>query len=60
MYPILYQFSETFAIKSYGVAIALAFLVAILLATWRAKKEGLKANDFLDIRPRYFRYGTVG
>lgn len=49
MYPILYQFSETFAIKSYGVAIALAFLVAILLATWRAKKEGLKANDFLDI-----------
>ncbi len=49
MYPILYQFSETFAIKSYGVAIALAFLIAILLATWRAKKEGLKANDFLDI-----------
>ncbi|MCP4230948.1 MAG: prolipoprotein diacylglyceryl transferase [bacterium] len=49
MYPILYQFSDTFAIKSYGVAIALAFLVGILLATWRAKKEGLKANDFLDI-----------
>ena len=49
MYPILYQFSETFAIKSYGVAIALAFLIGILLATWRAKKEGLKPNDFLDI-----------
>lgn len=48
MHPILFHVGSV-TIKSYGVAIALAFLVGILLAAWRAKREKLNPNDFLDI-----------
>lgn len=48
MHPVLFQIGSL-TIKSYGVAIALAFLVGILLAAWRAKREKLNPNDFLDI-----------
>ncbi len=48
MHPILFTVGSV-AVKSYGVAIAMAFLIGILLAAWRAKREGLNPNDFLDI-----------
>jgi phosphatidylglycerol:prolipoprotein diacylglycerol transferase len=48
VHPVLFQIGGI-TIKSYGVAIALAFLVGILLAAWRAKREKLNPNDFLDI-----------
>ncbi|UCE27173.1 MAG: prolipoprotein diacylglyceryl transferase [Candidatus Coatesbacteria bacterium] len=48
MHPVLFQVGSI-TIKSYGVAIALAFLVGILFAAWRAKREKLNPNDFLDI-----------
>ena len=48
MHPVLFQVGNI-TIKSYGVAIALAFLVGILFAAWRAKREKLNPNDFLDI-----------
>jgi len=48
VHPVLFQIGAV-TIKSYGVAIALAFLVGILFAAWRAKREKLNPNDFLDI-----------
>jgi phosphatidylglycerol:prolipoprotein diacylglycerol transferase len=48
VHPVLFQIGGV-TIKSYGVAIALAFLVGILLAAWRARREKLNPNDFLDI-----------
>lgn len=48
MHPVLFQVGGI-TIRSYGVAIALAFLVGILFAAWRAKREKLNPNDFLDI-----------
>jgi phosphatidylglycerol:prolipoprotein diacylglycerol transferase len=48
VHPILFHVGSV-TIKSYGVAIALAFLIGILLAAWRAKREKLNPNDFLDI-----------
>lgn len=37
------------AIKSYGIAIAVAFVVGILLTARHAKKVGQKFNDFVDM-----------
>jgi phosphatidylglycerol:prolipoprotein diacylglycerol transferase len=48
VHPILFHIGKV-TIKSYGVAIALAFLIGILLAAWRARREKLNPNDFLDI-----------
>jgi len=49
MHPIIWRISETLAIKSYGIAIALAFLVAIYLSARKAAKMGFRFNDFVDM-----------
>lgn len=49
MYPIIWRISETMAIKSYGIAIAVAFILGIFLAARHARKVGLKFNDFIDM-----------
>lgn len=49
MHPIIWRISDTLAVKSYGVAIALAFLVAIYLSARKASKLGFRFNDFVDM-----------
>ncbi|MGD8718791.1 MAG: prolipoprotein diacylglyceryl transferase [Candidatus Zixiibacteriota bacterium] len=49
MYPVIWRISDTMAIKSYGVAIAVAFVLGILLTARHARKIGLKFNDFVDM-----------
>lgn len=49
MHPIIWRITETLAIKSYGIAIAAAFVVGILLTARHARKIGLKFNDFVDM-----------
>jgi phosphatidylglycerol:prolipoprotein diacylglycerol transferase len=48
MHPILLKLGS-FEIRTYGVSIALAFLVSILLASRLAKKDGIKGDPILDI-----------
>ena len=47
MYPVLIDFGA-FRIYTYGVMIALGLLVGIILATRRARREGIDANKILD------------
>jgi len=47
MYPILIEFGF-FKIFTYGLLVATGFLVAILLASSRAEKEGLDSQKVLD------------
>jgi phosphatidylglycerol:prolipoprotein diacylglycerol transferase len=49
LYPIIWRITETVAIKSYGIAIAVAFVLGILLTARHARKVGLKFNDFVDM-----------
>ena len=48
MYPILFEFGF-FKIFSYGLLVAVGFLVAIFFASSRAKKEGLDSQKILDL-----------
>ena len=48
MYPILIEFGF-FKIFTYGLLVATSFLVAILLASSRAEKEGLDSQKVLDL-----------
>ena len=48
MYPILIEFGF-FKIFTYGLLVATGFLVAILLASSRAEKEGLDSQKVLDV-----------
>jgi len=48
MYPILIEFGF-FKIFTYGLLVATGFLVAILLASSRAAKEGLDSQKVLDL-----------
>lgn len=47
MYPVLIDFGA-FRIYTYGVTIATGLLVGIILATRRARREGIDANKILD------------
>ncbi len=49
MHPIIWRITDTMAIKSYGVAIAVAFVLGIFLTARHARKVGLKFNDFVDM-----------
>ncbi len=49
MHPIIWRISDAFAVKSYGIAIAVAFLLGIWLSARRARAQGLKYNDFIDM-----------
>jgi phosphatidylglycerol:prolipoprotein diacylglycerol transferase len=49
MHPILFEVSDSFFIGTYGVAIAAGLLCAILLASWRATRRGLKADLVFDL-----------
>ncbi len=49
MHPVVWRITDTIAIKSYGVAIAVAFVLGILLTARHARKVGLKFNDFVDM-----------
>ena len=42
-------FQKSIPIYSYGFMMMVAFLVAITIARWRAKKEGLDANKITDL-----------
>lgn len=49
MHPVIWRISDTMAIKSYGIAIAIAFVLGIFLTARHARKVGLKFNDFVDM-----------
>lgn len=49
MHPVLIRISDAITIKSYGVAIAVAFILGIWLSARRAKKVGLNYSDFVDM-----------
>ncbi len=48
MHPVLF---DLFGLKiySYGVMIAIGFLLAVILGTWRAKKEGIEPVRIIDL-----------
>jgi phosphatidylglycerol:prolipoprotein diacylglycerol transferase len=48
MYPVLFKIGP-FSVHAYGFAIAVAFLVGILLSLHYAKKEGIRADQILDL-----------
>jgi phosphatidylglycerol:prolipoprotein diacylglycerol transferase len=48
MYPVLFKIGP-FSVHAYGFAIATAFLVGILISLHYAKKEGIKADQILDL-----------
>ncbi len=48
MYPILFKIGPL-SVHAYGFAIAVAFLVGILISLRYAKKEGIKADQILDL-----------
>ena len=49
MHPVVWRITDTMAVKSYGVAIAVAFVLGIFLTARHARKMGLKFNDFVDM-----------
>lgn len=42
-------FQRNIPIYSYGFMLMVAFLVAITIARWRARKEGIDANKITDL-----------
>jgi phosphatidylglycerol:prolipoprotein diacylglycerol transferase len=48
MHPILFQFGS-FTIYSYGFFIALGFIVGLVLATLKARKEGISFGTIVDL-----------
>jgi len=48
MYPVLLEFGF-FKIFSYGLLVAIGFLAAIILASSRAKNEGMESQKILDL-----------
>jgi phosphatidylglycerol:prolipoprotein diacylglycerol transferase len=55
MYPILFQLGH-FELRSYGVIVALAFVVGLWLATREAVRKGLDGSHVQDFVP----YGLLG
>jgi phosphatidylglycerol:prolipoprotein diacylglycerol transferase len=49
LHPVVWRITDTMAVKSYGVAIAVAFVLGIFLTARHARKSGLKFNDFVDM-----------
>ncbi|NIT36564.1 MAG: prolipoprotein diacylglyceryl transferase [candidate division Zixibacteria bacterium] len=49
MHPVIWRITDTIAIKSYGVALAVAFILGILITARNARKVGLKFSDFIDM-----------
>ena len=49
MHPVLFRITETIAIRSYGVMLAIAFFVGIIIAIRFAKREGIKSSVVIDL-----------
>lgn len=49
MYPVIWRVTDTIAIKSYGITLAVAFILGILITARNARKAGLNFNDFIDM-----------
>lgn len=48
MFPVLFKIGPL-AIRSYGVMVAVAFLVGIVISLFYAKKEGIESETILDL-----------
>lgn len=48
MHPILFEFGN-WPVYSYGVLLAAAYLLALQLAVWRAKRRGIDPNRVMDL-----------
>ena len=48
MHPILFEIG-TWPVYSYGVLLAAAYLLALQLAVWRAKRRGIDPNRVMDL-----------
>jgi len=59
MYPILARFADI-TIHTYGVMLALGFLLAILVAMGQARRTGLDPNLILDLSFYFLIAGLVG
>lgn len=49
MHQIIWRATDTIAIKSYGVTLAVAFILGILITARNARKAGLNFSDFIDM-----------
>lgn len=59
MYPVLIRIGP-FSIHSYGLMIAIAFLVGIIVSLYYAKKEGIKEEVILDLAIYVIIAGLIG
>lgn len=48
MHPILFEIG-TWPVYSYGVLLAAAYLAALQLAVWRARRQGIDGNKIMDL-----------
>jgi phosphatidylglycerol:prolipoprotein diacylglycerol transferase len=60
LHPVIWRITDTIAVKSYGVVIAVAFVLGIFLTARHARKVGLKFNDFVDMGLWVFIAAIVG
>ncbi|MDX2174991.1 MAG: prolipoprotein diacylglyceryl transferase [Candidatus Sumerlaeia bacterium] len=60
MHPILIPIGDSFFIPSYGVMIALGVVVALLVASWRAKRVGVPSDDLYDLTTVAVLSGLLG
>ncbi|MCB2154929.1 prolipoprotein diacylglyceryl transferase [bacterium] len=49
MHPVLIQIGDSFFIGTYGVMVALGLLVAVTLASWRARRRGIAPDRVFDL-----------
>ncbi len=49
MHPVLLRVTDTIAIKSWGIMLAIAFILGILITARNARKAGLNFSDFIDM-----------
>jgi phosphatidylglycerol:prolipoprotein diacylglycerol transferase len=59
MYPVLLQFGN-FELRSYGVVVALSFLIGLWLSTREAKRKGLDPGLVQDFAPYALLGGILG
>ena len=59
MYPVLFQIGN-FEVRSYGVIVALSFLVALWVSTKEARGNGLQPQDIQDFAVYALLGGLVG
>ena len=59
MYPILFRIGPL-SIHAYGFAIALAFLLGILISLHYAKKEGIRGEEILNLAVYVIIFGILG